>query len=426
MKKTNGRRDSSNKKPRGKTAKVLTSSANGSPEPIAIDLQQKDFINVDNTLLMQRLVGNKTVTRQIQAKQSSQYLPKSITETKSNTRQGLVNDDSFLPINRWDDEENVPDEEEHDPLLEELIGLSNSMNNTLELPARWYIEAFEAVRSPLSVALAGISTNFESAWGKHNRVLQDAQLEAQNENVIREIIVGAAASLFIAVAAEAIIPAAFIEGGLASGGWWTVQTGSAAGSGFLGTRISNALAAPTNFDSILPSNLGELRQLHGLLRFERRLNTIYRAAFNISGRLRHLDTIIQEIQAGNRDIVLDEAAEFIQRKDEIMGFFGSYVTGFQSVQALQERIDSFTVPGKTEIEQAIWIHWIASLSASDHDLLDSDELEDYLHGPIGVLGHGSILGVDTRLLFDTKLELMAILRAHSHKQDVLEQLAGPF
>jgi hypothetical protein len=46
-----------------------------------------------------------------------------------------------------------------------------------------------------------------------------------------------------------------------------------------------------------------------------------------------------------------------------------------------------------EIEQDVWILWMDTLSNSQSDILDLDEIEDHL-AAIGMLGSGSVLGVD--------------------------------
>jgi hypothetical protein len=80
-----------------------------------------------------------------------------------------------------------------------------------------------------------------------------------------------------------------------------------------------------------------------------------------------------------------------------------------------------------EMEQDIWILWMAELSPDESDVLDIDAIEDYLHGRVGVLGKGSLLGVDFGMWTSKDDELQAIHAAAAKKKEIEEEyktLAG--
>ena len=86
--------------------------------------------------------------------------------------------------------------------------------------------------------------------------------------------------------------------------------------------------------------------------------------------------------------------------------------------------------GKREMEQDIWVLWIASLDPKNedsHDILDLDAIEDHLHYKIGVLGEGSVLGVNFGRYTSEADERAAIYAARAKKATILarfKQLSG--
>ena len=64
-----------------------------------------------------------------------------------------------------------------------------------------------------------------------------------------------------------------------------------------------------------------------------------------------------------------------------------------SMQRLEEEAQNMRVPSQSQLENDIWVLWISQLS--DPNMLDNDEIEDYLHSDsVRVLGPSSLLGVD--------------------------------
>ena len=79
-----------------------------------------------------------------------------------------------------------------------------------------------------------------------------------------------------------------------------------------------------------------------------------------------------------------------------------------------------------EMEQDIWILWMAELSDDESDVLDRDAIENHLT-EIGVLGPAGLLGVDFGWWTSKSDELDAIHAARGKKREIevkYEGLAG--
>jgi hypothetical protein len=114
------------------------------------------------------------------------------------------------------------------------------------------------------------------------------------------------------------------------------------------------------------------------------------------------------------------------------GFDQTIQREIQRMEQLQRRANAGLPEsyGQREMERDIWVLWIASLDPNDedsHDILDLDEIEDYLHGSINVLGRGSILGVDFGDYTSEDDERAAVRAARTRRQQIqarFRQLSG--
>jgi len=317
------------------------------------------------------------------------------------------------------------DGEEIDYRVGEIEGLRNILHNALNIPVAGYQSKIEETRATYGFVLAGIARNYEHAWCRHNQILRSARVAAEEENIIRGVVIGAAASVVASAVAAAIPAVAALE--TFSAGWW-VSTGVQAGvSSAVGTGFTSAISAPTNFETQVPESLGEIRQLQQLLSFERSISRVHRGASNVGRKLSMVDAVLDELSAGNVSASASrDADDIIRHSSDIENLPSRYFRAYQAMLTFKQSLESWEAPSRLRFEQMIWVHWIGSLSLSDHDLLDRDEIEDYLHrSNIGVLGENGILGVDTRELFDTDKEEAAIEAARNDSVRMESELSGP-
>jgi len=319
------------------------------------------------------------------------------------------------------------EEEAESPFLDPMEGLVNLLHNMVEWKAVPFINHAEKVRPKYDNKLKGLSQRFESAWKLQEPVLQAAEERAENENLVKGVLIGAGASLLIATGVGAI--PALAELAAFSGGWWALQGASAVASSAVGTGAATAVATPTGFRSSLPSNLMEMERLKGLLKFERELTKALTGAFNISRIYIRADFILDQLYDPGRfgtttDEAEEEAAQFLSREEAVSELWSTWTRVSEWLTSFESQVDALKIPSQKVFLEAIWVHWIKSLNEADHDKLDNDEIEDHLIA-LGVLGSSGFLGVDTAKLFDTDEEILAIRRARSRWPLMEKRLSTP-
>lgn len=312
-----------------------------------------------------------------------------------------------------------------DPRVESIEGLRNVLHNTLNLHAAAYQHKMEETRTIYGFVLSRIANNYEAAWRQHRRILTAASLAAGDENMYRGFAIGVAASVAVAGAAAAIPAIAGLSA--FSGGWWAATAGRAAVSGAIGRGIATHVAAPTNFEPAVPEALGEIRQLQQLLSFERTVSRVHNGVSNLGRKLSWVDVILDELRGGDGSgSASRDANDIIAHASDIEAAVGQYTHAYEAMMAFKQGLEGWEAPPEKKLERLIWVHWIGSLNKSDHDLLDRDEVEDYLHrSDVGVLGESGILGVDTREIWDTDKENAAIDAARGAEVRMASELSGP-
>lgn len=195
-----------------------------------------------------------------------------------------------LPVSRQQHGEDTAESESEDPRIAVIEGLRNLLQNTLTWQARGYENDLEAARSSYGALLGSISVNYQSAWGRHECILSSAGEAAQDENVIRGVVVGALASGIVAMALATIPAVGALEA--FSAGWWATTAGEAGAGSVIGGLGGQAFAAPTGFTAAVPERLAELQQLRQLLHFERTTSRAHAGVANLGRKMATVDTIL--------------------------------------------------------------------------------------------------------------------------------------
>jgi hypothetical protein len=309
-----------------------------------------------------------------------------------------------------------------------LQGLQTAVANGVELGATPYQQVLPGIRQRLGQKFGSLDDRFREAHANHAAVLGEARQSAEDYNFWSGIIVGAAAS-FVAGAAVGALP--FVIGAKVGGAlWWGAQGASA-----LLSTAGGALGAPlvqrdTNFASVMPDNLMQVEGLRSLLRFEREATEVLSLAI----RLAQIHIYATDWLNAIRDPASfgmtaaeaeDNAVRFERQSRSAAETADALPRALLGLSQVRSAIDQWRIPSHRQLEQAIWVYWLKRLDTDDHDKLDEDALEDHLHGSVGVLGTSSVLDVDTRHVWDTDDEMLAINRARVRWPEISAALAGP-
>jgi len=255
--------------------------------------------------------------------------------------------------------------------------------------------------------LLAMSETYRRGYDRYAGVIRAGRLEARNQERWIGICVGVGASVLAGMGAAFILPST-------AAGWFAL-TAAEAGTALASAAGQAALSAAatdiiTRSMSVAGSNLepGGLDPNVQELAIWRNVANLYRRAAGNTDTLRSLHRLsmvseqtLGEIRvhvAGGTTTMPEEQlldnVERLVRADQAMNREDADLDQkLTNLRRLEEQITALD-PGaysESQMEKDIWILWMAELS--DPSVLDLDEIEDHLHA-IGVLGAGSILGVD--------------------------------
>jgi len=256
--------------------------------------------------------------------------------------------------------------------------------------------------------LLALSQQYGNAYGNYERVIRAAREEAQNQERWINICVGLGAGVLLGLGAAFVLPSTAAGAFAITANEAAIAATSSLAQAGAGVLLTEKV---TSVFSVSGTDL-EPEGLHPnvlQLRIWRNVTEMYRSALRMVEATRNLhllsnaaEYLIGEIRvhvAGgethmSEDDVLDLMVDLVTT-DQAMSRYDTMLSEkLVNLRKLQERADAMSLDDypQRRMEQDIWILWMGELS--DPDILDLDEIEDYLHGDIGILGPGSILGVD--------------------------------
>ncbi|HNP52155.1 MAG TPA: DUF4157 domain-containing protein, partial [Nitrosomonas nitrosa] len=256
--------------------------------------------------------------------------------------------------------------------------------------------------------LLSLSNQYESAYDNYASVITAAREEAQNQEQWINIGVGIGAGVLLGLGAAFVFPTS-------AAGWMAISAGEAIGAAgsaagqaaagaFITSRVTDALSVsgtdlepggldPKILELRIWENVSEMyRSAMSLNSASTRIHMLSNAAEYLIGEIRvHVAGGLTDM---NEDSVLDMMETLVnadiamRRFDETLS---SSLTNLRQLKAVVDSISLADYPPRN-MEQDIWILWMSELD--DPSILDLDEIEDYLHGNIGVLGSSGLLHVD--------------------------------
>jgi hypothetical protein len=118
--------------------------------------------------------------------------------------------------------------------------------------------------------------------------------------------------------------------------------------------------------------------------------------------------------------VLDLAASLVEVNGQLRALDREIDMRLGPLEAASARVASAAGYPLPQLKQDVWIVWMADLPAERSDDLDANDITDHLHD-IGVLGPGSVLGVDFGWWTSEDDELAAIAAARGEAVRIRER-----
>jgi hypothetical protein len=244
------------------------------------------------------------------------------------------------------------------------------------------------------------SQEYEAAYEVYADKVREAKTAAENRQEWVDIFAGIAIGVGVGLLAEAIVAEA------------ALTLAQKAVIGLVGESVEAGLGAVAK--SIIPQVAGQDLEPGGihpnLMRSTmwRTLSTLYRSTAQVQQTGWHLPLLLGNteyalgqwrlLNAGGaadmtRQEVFEMAATLAETNAQMRGLDTEVDARMGRLDEALARLDTAVVYPPRELEQDIWIVWIAEIPTDKSDDLDNDTVEEHLHG-IGVLGGGSRLKVD--------------------------------
>jgi hypothetical protein len=277
--------------------------------------------------------------------------------------------------------------------------------------------------------LLRFADRYDTAYQSYASVVRAGRREAQNQELVKGVIIGAAASVAVGVLAALVLPAAVAGAATFSAAGMANLTGQAVAGSVLGTAVSDATTiAGTELEpgGLTPSVL-QLRiwqQLERMHQDKERISEVRNELFLLNGAAEYgLGQIRLHVAGGETDMSEDDLLDLMVTlvgADQRTAPLDQLREEATRVLAMQNRARLSDRYGVARMEQDIWIMWMASIPMGESNILDLDAIENHLHR-IGVLGSSSRLGVDFGWYTSTADERAAIRAAQGEAGSIQQQ-----
>jgi hypothetical protein len=291
------------------------------------------------------------------------------------------------------------------PALEQIRG--EATVRTFKLGA--YTVGGTRVVDKAKSKMVQFSADYESAYTSYAAVVGAAREEAQTQQAWIDALVGIAIGVGVGMLSGAIVPLAIGEAAAASlsiGSKILIEaTGEVveAGAAFGGKRFN--ITPKVEGQDLQPGGIDPNLLNSDIWKTLSRMYQSILAVQNVSwslplllGNTEYAMGQLRLIEAGgNADMsqaeLTDLALTLIHANQAMRALDQEIDMRMSNLATSETQLDAALRYPRPELEQDIWIIWMASLPNAQSDILDLDEIEDRLHA-IKVLGETSRLDMD--------------------------------
>lgn len=275
-------------------------------------------------------------------------------------------------------------------------------------------------------SLMRVSSKYTEAYQSYADAVTAAGKEARNQQTWFDFFMGVGVGVTVGLLSEAI----FVAEGAALATEMIVEVGAEAAEGGIGIGLKASGLTEFVGQDLAPSikldpMVLELEIYRLLESLHQRVHSVAQcgdAQFLINGAAEYaIGEIKSHVAGGEQEMSENDLLDLIEtlvRADQSSKTLDKTMPSFRvSLQGLVNSVSSAPDTSVWEMEQDIWIMWIATIKKSDSNILDYDAIEDRLH-KIGVLGEGSRLGVDFGWYTSEADELAALSAAKDQAPEI--------
>jgi hypothetical protein len=287
-----------------------------------------------------------------------------------------------------------------------------------------YAERGISTVDTLKTNMVGASDTYTRAYETYAGVIRAAGAEARNQQDWVNIFVGIGIGVGVGLLSAAIVPEGLALGWavLAEAAGETVEAAAAAGVQATGiTSVTGTDLQPGGLDPHVLStgvwrNLADLyRGVLGVQRHTQYLPLILGGAEYALGQFRLLEA---GVPADMQQAELVDMAVTLNRSGAHVRALGPELTQrLAALDRLREQAAAVQRRETREVEHDVWVMWMETVPDGQSDVLDLDAIEDHLEA-IGMLGSGSVLGVDFGMWTSTDDEREALAAARAQARQV--------
>lgn len=351
---------------------------------------------------LQRTIGNQAVQRLIAQNKPSQGSPAKVHSNRQNIRVTTpAIDQSGTTVQKQPNRKKTNPKIKWSEVISQLTEVKQTSTDRL-VSAQTYMEEGLKTADGTKAKLDNAAARYEEAYDKYESVINKAKKKASSKESLIDTFVSIGVGVTLGVISTAMLPATATIGVRVA-----VELLTEGGEAALGSAIGKL--TDQNVDSLKPTGMHPmaLRAKHykELVELYRGLALTGKDALAQALLLTRISDLIGQAR------LLDAGAKADMKPEDIVNQANKLKTMVKpifyplgDVQSLKQELSKRMVPSVRELEQYLWVQWIASFGHYDEnldrfvfgntDVLDNDTIEDYLHGDIDILGSNSLLGVD--------------------------------
>lgn len=257
------------------------------------------------------------------------------------------------------------------------------------------VAGYNAAANTAIAAYRDKRTAYAAAWGaaweRHRGVLAQAKKDADSENLVEGIVIGAVASVVVAAVGAAAFPAAAAAEAF-TGTWWVFNAGTAVVSSGAGTGVSSLATASDPGAPAGGKNDATADAWQAVSGVEDAARSVAAIAPRFGLELGNAEYSIAQVQAAiagsptdmSWDQTLQMVSTLMNWENTLSPFDSEIDLRLEGMIAFGNAAQAWTTPTADSLEPEIWRAWLSNLT--DKDVLGHHLFGNPVHDRLVKLG----------------------------------------